>query len=369
MVHRPIEVSTLVVKLASRCNMDCGYCYIYHGQDQTWRDMPFRMEAEVAATLIDQVKQLYLNQLTKPHVVFHGGEPLLYGINRLALLVKQFVDEIPDIQLSIQTNGTIYNTSLESLLLYYRDNLSYSVSVDGWQHENDRHRLGRRHQSVFRAIEKNLLRARSANVLDNILMVVDIENDPARIFEFICAAGAQSYNLLLQDGDHVRLPRGKDSFEDKATGCWLWELFKLYVSGDHEFRIKLFDDIVTSLLKLLRNIKSPPATYSLATVTIDTNGEIKQSDIYRINANNADRLAGTTIRQTSIQEAQQDDHHIMRLKEIETLCDACTQCRYLDVCGGGYPSHRSRNGNFLNPSIYCNDYKYLFGKIEELLCS
>ena len=29
-----------IVKLHSRCNLSCDYCYVYHHVDQSWRDRP-----------------------------------------------------------------------------------------------------------------------------------------------------------------------------------------------------------------------------------------------------------------------------------------------------------------------------------------
>src|ERR671939_380935 len=39
-------VNTFLCKVASRCNLDCDYCYMYHHADQSWRDRPRFMSDE-----------------------------------------------------------------------------------------------------------------------------------------------------------------------------------------------------------------------------------------------------------------------------------------------------------------------------------
>lgn len=365
---RRIEVATLVVKVASRCNMDCSYCYIYHAQDTSWQKMPRTMPLAVLEALVEEVAQLYRTQQTKPLVVFHGGEPLLLGVRRLRDIVSALVQRVPSVSLSIQTNGTIYSQSLEQLLLEHRANLTFSVSVDGFSRENDRHRIGLRDRSVYAHIAETLKRSRQAGVLDNILMVVDIQNEPRRIHQFMQVTGSKQYNIILQDGDHDHLPPGKQDRHSTDVGQWLWQLFQLYASGPQDFRLKFFDDIAVSLLKVARGVRAPPSTYSICAMTIDTDGEVKQADTFRVNGQGADALTGQNIVGSPLREIANSPANQIGLKATESLSAQCSACQYLDACGGGFPSHRFKGGDYNHPSIYCDDYVYLFGRMERALC-
>lgn len=326
------------------------------------------MTPEVMLALVDEVADLYQVQETKPQVVFHGGEPLLLGPNRLRELVSALVLRVPNVSLGIQTNGSIYNTAIEQLLQEFRQNMVFSVSVDGHKAENDRHRLGLRDRSVYDRIDTCLKRASAAGLLDGVLMVIDVRNDPARIFDFMCTAGASHYNILLQDGDYDHLPAGKAGPDSHELGEWLFELFRLYASGTQKFRIKFFDDIALSIVKDLRGIRSPPANYMLCTMTVDTNGEIKHNDTYRINSDGADSLAGQDIRSMSLHRAANSELNRDQLASVSRLPTKCVACKFLNSCGGGFPSHRFRQGAFDQPSVYCHDYLYLFERMESALC-
>ena len=70
--------------MASRCNLDCDYCYVYHHADQSWRDMPKKLSAENQAGFVDRLAEYVAEVgLTRCAVVFHGGEPLLFGADNL----------------------------------------------------------------------------------------------------------------------------------------------------------------------------------------------------------------------------------------------------------------------------------------------
>src|SRR4051794_1000945 len=44
-----------VVKVASRCNIKCSYCYMYEHADQSWRTQPQFMSDAVEVATIDRI--------------------------------------------------------------------------------------------------------------------------------------------------------------------------------------------------------------------------------------------------------------------------------------------------------------------------
>ncbi len=363
-----IEISTLVVKLSSRCNMNCDYCYIYNSKDTSWKNMPKIMPQDVATSLVTRIADMYKEQQTKPLVVFHGGEPLLAGISYLRKLTDCILKESPNAILSIQSNGTIYNKDLEDFLTDYRGKISFSISVDGFKKENDLHRKGLKEQSVYEKIERTIFRSSQSSLLDNILLVIDINNNPERIFDFMESCQISSFNIILPDGDYNTLPENKKIFDSTEVGEWLWVLFKKYGMSSNQFRIKFFDDIAKGILEKRSEIVQPPSTFSSCTLTVDTNGDIKQSDIFRINGDGADSIGAFNVKKSSLVDVANSKENIQYMESIEPLPPVCLDCKYLNICGGGYPNHRLNGNSFSNPSIYCKDYKYLFEKIELALC-
>ena len=79
MIH---PINEFVIKVASRCNLDCDYCYEYHTGDDTWKMMPKYLSLDTAKILINRInehaRKHYLDEVV---LSFHGGEPLLLGQN------------------------------------------------------------------------------------------------------------------------------------------------------------------------------------------------------------------------------------------------------------------------------------------------
>ena len=72
------QCNTIVIKIASRCNLNCSYCYMYNLGDTTYKSQPKLMSNDIIDSLINRVKEHCQEHGIKNfHFVIHGGEPLL----------------------------------------------------------------------------------------------------------------------------------------------------------------------------------------------------------------------------------------------------------------------------------------------------
>jgi sulfatase maturation enzyme AslB (radical SAM superfamily) len=76
----PLPFREFIVKIHSRCDLSCDYCYMSEMANQSWREQ-LRVASDEVAELIargigEQARPHDLDQLT---LVLHGGEPLLAG--------------------------------------------------------------------------------------------------------------------------------------------------------------------------------------------------------------------------------------------------------------------------------------------------
>src|SRR4051794_26066398 len=75
-----IAVTTFILKIASRCNLNCTYCYVYNKGDTSYLRHPQRMSTEVAVATLGRIRQHCIrHSLPRVELIFHGGEPLLAG--------------------------------------------------------------------------------------------------------------------------------------------------------------------------------------------------------------------------------------------------------------------------------------------------
>src|SRR5690242_12170162 len=72
-------ISQLLVKVATRCNIDCSYCYWF--RDASVYDKPKLMSDRVSRQLLRRIDEhVTRHGLADFPIVLHGGEPLLWGI-------------------------------------------------------------------------------------------------------------------------------------------------------------------------------------------------------------------------------------------------------------------------------------------------
>ncbi len=329
--------------------------------------MPFRMSESAIEGLIDAISYLYEKQDKGPLIAFHGGEPLLFGLALFESLVKRILEQTPQARMTIQSNGTIYNSSLAKMLSKFHQSLSFSLSVDGFQEDNDRHRVDRRGSSRFQKIKDTIERARNSKVLNAILMVVDTNSSPERILEFMHWAGASQYDLLLPDGDHESLPPMKDGLDSDVAAQWVVKFANLYCEARRPFGVRMLDDLIERSIFQKRQLSRPTRRVQTVDLTVDTDGEIKLVDTLRINQRGSDFAGGFKISRAGIDAVLCASELSEFLQARGDVAPECKSCRYFDMCGGGFMQHRWGGGSYRNPSIYCADYKRLFETFERAM--
>src|ERR1700733_9245982 len=85
---RPSPFQEFIVKVHSRCDLSCDYCYMYEMADQSWRDQPRAMSAETADLTARRIAEhARAHALDSVTLILHGGEPLLAGQDLITRLV------------------------------------------------------------------------------------------------------------------------------------------------------------------------------------------------------------------------------------------------------------------------------------------
>ncbi|HXN88967.1 MAG TPA: hypothetical protein VN890_06405, partial [Methylocella sp.] len=69
-----VPIDTYIVKVASRCNLNCRYCYVYNMGDESYRAQPYRMSPATVSALLSRVASYCLEEnLQEVTFIFHGG--------------------------------------------------------------------------------------------------------------------------------------------------------------------------------------------------------------------------------------------------------------------------------------------------------
>ena len=354
-----------LVKVASRCNLDCDYCYVYKHADQSWREQPHFISDETVRQFAFRLDEyVALHHLREFCVTFHGGEPLLYGAKRLAAaadLVRRRVRAECSLEFSLQTNATLLSdTAIDEL---EQAGILVSLSIDGPQQANDRHRRDHGGQSTYAATASAIerLRRRNSSVFSGVIAVIDPRNSPRELFEFFQTMDVPRLDLLVPDATHVRPPAGRRDDRDLYLR-WLNAAFELWFREFPGIPIRWFDAILGSRI----GIPSPTDAMGLGSVSllvVDTDGRYTDHDVFKIVPTD-ERVLGESVATASFADIA--NHRVIREHgyrlSMPGLARECQTCPVVEACGGGSVMHRWHAERKLEaPSV---DRRELFSLFE-----
>lgn len=362
-----VQLDTLLVKVASRCNINCTYCYVYNMGDEGWKDMPKLISMETVEALAKAVGRLAEQQTKAFATVLHGGEPLMLGPKRLEFVLASLRRNLPpSFPICIQTNGMLLTHKIADICSEYR--VSISVSVDGPKDVNDQFRLGTTGEGTYEKVLEglNVLRQHSdtAFLYAGLLAVIDPYSDPAQVYAHFKSLGTPSVDFLYRDGNHSNMPYGKRAFESVEYGSWLTKLLDIYLADLTPPRVRFLDDVIRLVLGG-HGVKEGLGEMSYGIAIVETDGSITKNDTLKSTFEGADRFiefwsVHTHELSQVFRTAEFAEYHALQ----RPSSSECQSCPYLKVCGGGMPLHRWKNGgNYNNPSVYCNDQKTVISAV------
>ncbi|MBO0879499.1 MAG: FxsB family radical SAM/SPASM domain protein [Mycobacterium sp.] len=362
----PSPFSEFIVKVHSRCNLACDYCYIYELADQSWRDQPRTMSAAVVkATARRVAEHARRHEIESVRVILHGGEPLLAGPDLIAFLAEEFRTALgPDIQLVLraQTNAALLSSAIADVLREY--DIRVTISLDGDRAGHDRHRRTRGGDGSYDAVMRGLdvlFDDRYRHLFGGFLAVVDLANDPISTYEHLASFNPRSIDFLLPYGTWAAPPPGKAVFggsagtADTSYGRWINTAFDhWYTRGPARVPVRLFTSAIEQLVGrqgTSEQLGTGPASF----LVIETDGAIEQVDSLKATFEGATHT-GLHVLRDDLEAAYTHPGVVARQIGIQALSTTCLDCRLRDACGGGMYTQRYRPGTgFKNPSVYCAD--------------
>lgn len=338
------------------------------------------MGLDIVKLFADSVGDYALaNQLDSINILFHGGEPLLLGPKYFEQAIQVISSNLPSNchpNFSLQSNGSLLNR--EFVKVFCKNTISISISIDGGKIAQDRHRLFANGQSSFEVVDRNirtfLLPSGENQIFGGLLSVVDLRNNPLDVFNFLSNLTTSGLDFLLPDGTHESPPPGitnKDFRENSKYAQWVIPIFdKWFAEGKREPSMRFFENILVLLLGGKSNVEGLGEQY-LSLLTIETDGEIRDSDVLSVSYENAARfgegvyLGKGCFERLLNSEAFKNQENLYLPK---ALSQECQVCEWLPICGGGLLPHRySSEQRYCNPSIYCGNLKFLFSHMRTKL--
>ena len=361
--------NSLVLKLASRCNLNCSYCFMYNLGDESYKIQPkFMSETVIDAVILKTKKYIIENKITNFYFLFHGGEPLLMDKIKFQIIIdklKSIENEIKNlvIDYKIQTNGVLLDEEWTHFL--FKNKIEIGISVDGTKTSHDKYRVDHKGNGSYELVKKSLQVVNKITDRIDTICVIDVDEAAEKVYQNFKELQVTSVNFLMKDYTYDNFPFIKNENYKLPYADYLIELFDLWFADKNRFEISMFSGLINVILGLTNfdDINSN----ELKSLVIETNGGIEPIDSLK--------ACGHEFTKSNINIIENDINDIFKsslgnlyFNESLNVCNQCSNCPIFDICLGGRLVHRYNKINgFDNPSIYCEDLIKFISHIQNRL--
>lgn len=371
MIQPNTTVYQVHFKVASRCNLNCSYCYIYNKGDSTWKDRPPLMSDEVFEATLRRIRaQCNITGQKFLLMGFHGGEPCLVGAHRFSAwcaMARTVLNDIENLEICIQTNGTLLDD--DWIDVFRKNRVNVGVSVDGPQEVHDVFRVDHQGNGSYEQVRRGIQRLHGAGIPFTILCVIPLGADPLSVHRhFVTTLGCTHVTYLLPLFTHDTIGPTRTVYGPTPCADFLIPIFdEWWFNNTMDITVGNFRNMIRMILggrSYMETIGNTPPQY----IFVQTNGELEGTDTLRICENGMSKINLNVIDSSFDELLQTDGLHRTAIFQSMPLPKDCRGCVERETCAGGYLPHRySRSRQFDNSSVWCADYLKLFAHLRDRL--
>ncbi|AKP35151.1 cyclophane-forming radical SAM/SPASM peptide maturase XyeB [Yersinia aleksiciae] len=357
--EKRIKHLEIILKISERCNINCDYCYVYNKGNTIADNSPARISNKNILQLVGFLQRACREySIGTLQIDLHGGEPLLMKKENFAsmcelLMMADYCGS--NINLALQTNGTLVDD--EWISLFEKYSIHVSISIDGPKHINDRHRLDTKGRSTYEGTVRGLRRLQHAHqqgrlrAAPGILCVANPQASGTEIYRhFVDDLGVYGFDLLIPDDAY-----SDDHVDPISMGRFLNEALDEWVKDDNpKIFVRLFQTHIATLLGAKVGVlgHTPEVTGAYA-CTVGSDGFIRVDDTLRATSDRIFDPIGhvSDISLSEVLDSPQFQEYTLIGQSLPTECENCIWAK---VCAGGRIMNRfSPEDRFNRKSVYC----------------
>ncbi len=290
-------------------------------------------------------------------VIFHGGEPLLWGKERFRQIhayEKELEKEIGiSFRNDMQTNGFLIDE--EWAELFSEMKMHPGISLDGPLVMNSHYGAEGKEASLSRVLE-NLGLLKERGISAGILSVVNEQSygHAKEYFDFLSEAGIESAGFCFCFN-----PKDDCVADPEALSSYLIECFDLYYHAKRRVRIREFDFALRAMYGkgnrgCIHNCRRECGNF----LSYTPDGSVNFCDAYE-----KDTFVIGDLREKSLQEILSGEAFAAaRTLYRRPAEEACKACEWREICGCGCGRNDVGEGEE-RKSYFCETYKKLYRHI------
>jgi uncharacterized protein len=322
------EIPTyILMQPTTLCNLDCAYCYLPHrGVD---RRMPVAVAEAVARTVNDWVRRV-----DRFSVVWHGGEPLAAGRERLAALMAPFPETVEH---HLQTNGTLIDDAWCEFFLRHR--IEVGLSIDGPSHRNEL-RVDRAGRPAYDRILRGVEALRRYGIRFAVICVVS-DPQPAlarELYGYFRELGCYWLGINIEEREGVN---ARDNVRNDAAVRGFWAELTAAWTADPGIELREVEWSLHYLAAVLRGEEDtvlPRRRDPVPTIAHDGGVVLFSPELAGFDGFSLGNVRETRLDEIVSRSANEPTGWVADyFAGVERCRDACP---YFGFCGGAHASNR-----------------------------
>lgn len=373
----PAAFSSMVKPVGAACNLSCSYCYYLDKADYYSKNMNV-----MSAGILEKYIQQYIEANKIPEITFvwHGGEPLLAGIDfyRKAVSLQRKYAAGKKIVNTLQTNGLLITA--EWCRFFHENNFLVGVSVDGPEDIHDAYRRNRSGAPSFSKVMHAVALLHQYKVEFNTLTVVTnlSEGRGREVYRFLKSLGSRYMQFLPvveylsesgRKGGKVIVKPGTEvssaaPWNVSATGYgrFLTDIFDDWVVSDvGQYFVQAFDMALAQWAGVRPGLCVYCETCGDA-LAVEHNGDVYSCDHFVYPEFRLGNLMETSM-SDMYRSIRQFEFGVNKRNSLPVYC---LRCKYHFACRGECPKHRFIKTPSGEPGLnaLCEGFKQYYAHVE-----
>lgn len=344
------------------CNLRCDYCFYRHMNQRVKPESI--MSEKILNKLIRDVLEINLKRC---EFLWHGGEPLLAGINFFRNAIefqRRHNCRGAVITNSIQTNGIFIDKEMADFFKEHK--FRVGISLDGPDYIHNHHRKSIDERGSFDAVMRGVKLCQAKNIPVSVVAAITAHSAqfPKEIYEFFLSLEIKefSFNPVFDFDQNGRLC--EFSIQDGKFADFMEKILSLWFEDDNpEINIRQLSEPLNRMLggDVSSCIYSGQCSHFL---DIYPNGDVKPCHSFL-----GESMRLGNILEMPLLEIIDSDQYRQFQKYIKHFPQECLSCQYFSICRGGCTDHRNIviDGKRREKYIYCGSRKRIFSLLEENL--
>ena len=352
-----------IIKIVGNfCNCRCDYCF-YHAKDQS---IFHTMSDELLERFIEQYMELFSGQLT---FIWHGGEPLLAGLNFFQKIINIQSRNLRDgqsIRNHVQTNGILIDDRWAEFLRVH--NFRVGISLDGNRESHNRFRKDKMGRRTFDRVMRGIEILRGHDIEPGIIQTITRDSikwikDDFDFFTNNLKINGWGINVYFDQEKVNENMLGQNVTTEDLSEFLINYIDLWFLKDDSNLRIREIENFISGIFEKM----APNCTFNgLCTsyFCLDYDGKIYPCD--RL-SDSFDYSFGD-LSKRSILEILNGTRRLKYAKNVNFLHADCAICEWQKACHNGCSAQRI--GSLRGKYYYCEArkkiFEYLGNKVENL---